>query len=90
MNIKFKSISKMSDSIKFGPEWLRNMSNDTSNLSSSASATLAAAGGGGTGVNLSTYTNSRMYFVEFLNESFYLWRARTLTEFWSVLNDAFS
>lgn len=33
----------MSDSIKFGPEWLRNMSNDTSSLSS---ATATSAGGG--------------------------------------------
>lgn len=46
----------MSDSIKFGPEWLRNMSNDTGGLSS---ATSSGAGGGGGG--LSTYSNSRMY-----------------------------
>lgn len=42
----------MSDSIKFGPEWLRNMSNDTGSLS-------ATSGGGGGGGGL--YSNSRMY-----------------------------
>lgn len=58
----------MSDSIKFGPEWLRNMSNDTSSLASSASATLTS-GGGSTGINLSTYSNSREYigFTKFSN-----------------------
>lgn len=40
----------MSDSIKFGPEWLRNsMSNDTGSLSSSTAM--------GTGGGLSTYNN---------------------------------
>lgn len=46
----------MSDSIKFGPEWLRNMSNDTASLSSSTALTSGAGGGGG-GL---AFTNSRM------------------------------
>lgn len=67
---KTKSIdnkTKMSDSIKFGPEWLRNMSNDTNSLSSSsATSSGAGGGGGGGGGGLSTYSNSRMYsFIYF-------------------------
>lgn len=53
----------MSDPIKFGPEWLRNLSSDTGSLSSSGTS---GTGGGGGG--LSTYPNSRMYlFITFMN-----------------------
>lgn len=55
----------MSDSIKFGPEWLRNMSNDSGSLSSSA-ATSSGAGGGGGG--LSTYSNIRTYSNVFISQ----------------------
>lgn len=48
---------KMGDSIKFGPEWLRNMSNDTGGLSSAATS---STGGGGT--NNFAYPNNRKCF----------------------------
>lgn len=51
----------MSDSIKFGPEWLRNMSNDMGSFSSSAATSTGVGGGGGGG--LSTYSNIRAYSI---------------------------
>lgn len=44
----------MSDLIKFGPEWLRNMSSDTGNVSSASNA--AASGGAGNTSYSSMYT----------------------------------
>lgn len=47
----------MGDSIKFGPEWLRNMSNDSGGLSSAATS---STGGGGN--NNFAYPNNRKCF----------------------------
>lgn len=52
--------------MKFGPEWLRNMSNDIGNLSSTSSSTLMGSSGGGGGSgggsnhlnNINTINNS--------------------------------
>lgn len=57
----------MSDSIKFGPEWLRNMSNDTSGLSTSSATTSGTGGGGGN----FPFSNNRMYFSQ-INLFFFL------------------
>lgn len=47
----------MSDSVNFGPKWLRNMSNDTGNSSLTTSSTI----GGNLGGSNAAYNNSSKY-----------------------------
>lgn len=48
----------MSDSVNFGPKWLRNMSNDTGSTSLSTSSSIAGNPG-----NTAAYNNSSKYTI---------------------------